>query len=553
MTTIAYSYTRLSTEKQLKGHGEERQRKAIEQACLEHGWTLSEQTFSDLGVSAWKGLNRQSGALSEFLTLARNGSIEAGSVLIVENGDRLSREGVQKALRLLLELLDLGVHVYTLSDNKLYTDDGQNAMLDLMQWMMVAQRAYEESAMKSVRILAVKDKAKELMRQGVIVTRKCPAWLHVSADKSHFELIDERVKVVQMVFKLYSEGYSTKPIALKLNEQGIPYWGSSKTWTYITVRNLLKNRAVIGELQPLKRLNGKDVPDGEVIKDYYPSIISKELYARCLTLRTSKATSSGRLSNNAMANLFRGLLKCQCGSGMALNSSIVKGKRYSSLRCSQLRSADCKSKNWHYGNVESIVMIALHNIDWELNSTQDSAQSIRDLEQRIELTKAELVDVQKMAESAEEALLLAPSSARLAKRLAECETREAELERLVESLNQELTTEKAKSLVRENELETIQQVLEDVANDDGARFKANALLNRKLKSITFSQADSYYTQQLTEFSNTPMHGVITIELNNGKLIEIEVCEGYRSSFVREDDGSFTEIELDINRYQRRVS
>ncbi len=115
--TIAYSYIRLSTAKQLKGHGAERQREAIEKACVEHGWTLSNETFRDLGVSAWKGSNASTGALAQFIELARSGGVEPDSVLIVESIDRLSRQEVDKSLRLMLELLETGVRMRRVRQN----------------------------------------------------------------------------------------------------------------------------------------------------------------------------------------------------------------------------------------------------------------------------------------------------------------------------------------------------------------------------------------------------------------------------------------------------
>ncbi|RFD47787.1 recombinase family protein, partial [Vibrio parahaemolyticus] len=174
MTKIAYSYTRLSTEKQIKGHGFTRQREAIEKVCCQHGWQLSDQTFNDLGVSAWKGANATTGALSQFIDLAKKGAIRPNSVLIVESVDRLSRQQVDKSLRLMLELLEVGVSIFTLSDSKLYTTNSDSVMLDLMMWLMTAQRAHEESEIKSLRVRAAKKKNKELIRKGIIVTRKCP-------------------------------------------------------------------------------------------------------------------------------------------------------------------------------------------------------------------------------------------------------------------------------------------------------------------------------------------------------------------------------------------
>lgn len=77
----------------------------------------------------------------------------------------------------MLELLEVGVSIFTLSDSKLYTTNSDSVMLDLMMWLMTAQRAHEESEIKSLRVRAAKKKNKELIRKGIIVTRKCPSGL----------------------------------------------------------------------------------------------------------------------------------------------------------------------------------------------------------------------------------------------------------------------------------------------------------------------------------------------------------------------------------------
>ncbi|MBY0229080.1 MAG: hypothetical protein K2W96_07365 [Gemmataceae bacterium] len=49
-------------------------------------------------MSAWKGDNAGTGALSVFLNLCEKGDIPKGSCLIVEHLDRLTRQEVRKAL-----------------------------------------------------------------------------------------------------------------------------------------------------------------------------------------------------------------------------------------------------------------------------------------------------------------------------------------------------------------------------------------------------------------------------------------------------------------------
>jgi DNA invertase Pin-like site-specific DNA recombinase len=72
----AFSFARSSTSEQADGSSLARQLAAARAYCERHGLTLDEHTFNDDGVSA-------------FIELVRDGRIPPGSVLLVENTDRL--------------------------------------------------------------------------------------------------------------------------------------------------------------------------------------------------------------------------------------------------------------------------------------------------------------------------------------------------------------------------------------------------------------------------------------------------------------------------------
>jgi Resolvase, N terminal domain len=84
----AYSYQRFSSAKQRHGDSVRRQAEAAERFCKEH-YLLLVDTFRDEGVSGFHGRNfSDESALSAFLKLVEKGTIEKGSVLVVENMDR---------------------------------------------------------------------------------------------------------------------------------------------------------------------------------------------------------------------------------------------------------------------------------------------------------------------------------------------------------------------------------------------------------------------------------------------------------------------------------
>jgi DNA invertase Pin-like site-specific DNA recombinase len=88
----AYSYIRFSTPQQSLGDSLRRQTEKAAKYALEHGLTLdTELNLSDLGVSAYRQSNAKKGALRVFLDALEAGHVAAGSYLLIENMDRLSR------------------------------------------------------------------------------------------------------------------------------------------------------------------------------------------------------------------------------------------------------------------------------------------------------------------------------------------------------------------------------------------------------------------------------------------------------------------------------
>ena len=96
----AYSYIRFSSPEQAKGDSLRRQMELAEQYAEAHGLELdTELTFRDLGVSAYRGLNVETGELRAFLKAVEEGIVAPGSVLLVESLDRISRRVARKAVR----------------------------------------------------------------------------------------------------------------------------------------------------------------------------------------------------------------------------------------------------------------------------------------------------------------------------------------------------------------------------------------------------------------------------------------------------------------------
>ena len=222
-----YSYIRFSTPEQSLGDSERRQIDGAARFAAERGMKLDETLkLTDRGLSGYHGAHRKKGALGKFLAVAEEGHIPPGSILLVENVDRLGREGAGNLLKhICFKLWERDISIATLTPEEVYPPgcDGDPKFLVLM---LFAQRAYDESQRKSERIRAARIQAREKARsEGRLLTSRIPAWL----DEEHARKTGERVPIpeavetINRIFQLRVEGLSAQRIARLLNE--------GSTWT----------------------------------------------------------------------------------------------------------------------------------------------------------------------------------------------------------------------------------------------------------------------------------------------------------------------------------
>src|SRR5215211_463211 len=90
-TPTAHLYSRVSAIHQLLGDGLKRQLDGTTKYAADHHLTIK-QTYTDRGVSAYRGKNSKKGQLAVILESIEKRIILPGEHLIIESVDRLSRE-----------------------------------------------------------------------------------------------------------------------------------------------------------------------------------------------------------------------------------------------------------------------------------------------------------------------------------------------------------------------------------------------------------------------------------------------------------------------------
>ena len=366
----AYSYIRYSSPQQAKGDSFRRQLAATQSFCEKNGYELDTElsVYQELGISGFKGDQEN---LKRFIDDCEKGNVKKGSLLIVENLDRLSRQKINIAMRQFLHLLEY-VDIYTLQDNKKYShadDDatGDNQLLDIMTSLIIMSRAYEESATKQKRL-----KESWTERRKNIHTKKLtsivPHWLELSEDKTTFNIKKDRVEIIKFIYEKCIEGVGVSHLLRILNsnlEQFPVPSKKGKLWARTSLSRILIDKSVLGEYQPhIGTHNGigdnKRKPIGEIIPDYYPQIIDEDIYLKAQIARKSRYVGKGKIGKDIFSNLFRNLIKCAyCNGAMEYvnkGNNPSRGGKY--LTCSNSkRGGKCShSKHYKYSALELMLL-----------------------------------------------------------------------------------------------------------------------------------------------------------------------------------------------------
>jgi DNA invertase Pin-like site-specific DNA recombinase len=314
MPRIAYSLIRWSDPTQRKGHSQERQDNFAGVWCQAHGVRLDDSMCMVLdGQSAFRGHHRKHSSkklrpLADFLDAIRTGRVSKGSILILENIDRLSREEIDEAWELFRSILKAGVDVVTETPERWYTRESLNDLFSILEVKFCMYRAHEESLMKSKRVRAAWEKKKRVAAETRSpITRQCPPWIVLT--EGSYRLIEERAEIVRRIFRMAINGLGVVRIARILTEGGVECFGREGKWLPQYVRRILRNRAAYGTYSQGTRdfQTGKQKETGEIVEGFYPGAVSESEWQAAQRAISSRYRTSGR-PGEGEANLFTGIL-----------------------------------------------------------------------------------------------------------------------------------------------------------------------------------------------------------------------------------------------------
>ncbi|HHG8587714.1 TPA: recombinase family protein [Citrobacter koseri] len=310
-----YSYIRWSSDRQEKGTTRNRQVAAAKAYADEAGLEMVE--IIEPGVSAFRGKNR-AGKLGDFIDAVKNNAIPSDSWLYCENLDRLSRDQVDEALRLFLELIGLGLTIVTGMDRKVYNRESirQNPT-DLMISILMFIRGNEESETKSNRtvgnVVALVERHKKGLPVNIKSVGRHPFWIDDSG--SQYEAVKEHPvywSIAREAIDMFLAGDGIYTVKRYL-DQKYPNGLKGKEWDYQVLKKMRDNRALIGE----RTINVAGAT--YKLDNYYPWLCKDEAEFLTLAERKQQNNYKGKKDKVEEIKLLSGLqvLRCsKCGGTM---------------------------------------------------------------------------------------------------------------------------------------------------------------------------------------------------------------------------------------------
>ncbi|SDK75186.1 recombinase family protein [Microbulbifer yueqingensis] len=519
MRPKAYSYIRFSSKAQAKGDSLRRQLEDTRLYAETHGYELDDSLIlKDLGLSAFDGSNVEKGALGAFLRLVQDGEVPSGSCLIVESLDRLSRDEILKAFNVFSNILTAGIRIVTLSDGMEYSEEsvGANAG-QLFISLTLMSRAHEESATKSRRLKAVWEQKRKLISRRKL-TAKCPAWLRLNEGRSSYEIIEERASLLKEIYRMSVDGHGKNAIATYLNENKIKPWGRSLGWQTSYIDKLLKTRAVLGDFQPHKMVSGKPTPVGDVIEDYFPQVITYELFHQAQNAISSRLRKGG-VKGEGVTSLFPGVLKCGYCGGSIKHRRKGSGKQRYIICDSAHRGMGCIKKNWNYFSFEESFLSHTIHTDFSSVMRSGDVDKKKNLKLEINALESELEELERRLENLIDLAESGGELPQIIQRIELNKVKQESIKDLVDKKRSELDT-LSSMLLKHQESQSVAKKLIDISNSGASSELAEARLRASQAILnTVEKIEIFTDGRKPPVSDSDMKKTLT---EDGGFSEVEV-------------------------------
>lgn len=339
-------YMRLSRDDEKAGESTsiEHQRIILQKYVAERGGAVVDEYIDD----GWSGTNFDRPAVKRMLEDAQTGKIDT---IVVKDLSRFGRNYIQVGQYIDYIFPAYGIRFIAINDN-VDTFDRSSAAMDMMPIMNVFNEWHAANTSKKIRAVL-----KASQTSGKYTSSIYPYGYKAGTDENRTAVIDEEAAtVVRRIFGWRAEGNSSRTIARKLTDEGIPNPATYFTkldggkwnrpckpyWWPSTVVDILSNPVYKGSTVQHKTTsvsykNHKKITVSEseriVKENAHPAIISRELWDKVQTI--NKSVSRGKTDKSNKVHALSGLLICaDCGRKLKIRTSNTADKNPDISKCS---------------------------------------------------------------------------------------------------------------------------------------------------------------------------------------------------------------------------
>ena len=411
------SYLRLSRDDgdKLESDSIHSQREMIQQFLVKSSQPRTVREYVDDGFS---GTNFERPGFLRMIAEAKRGVFDC---IIVKDLSRLGRNYIETGKYIERIFPAMGIRLIAINDNYDSLDKASADTDVVVPFKNLINDAYcRDISLKIRSHLDVKRKDGQF-----IGSFAAYGYMKDPENKNHLLIDPYAAEIVELIFDLRLEGYSSLRIAEQLDQLGVqpPYEYKRKQgfnynsgfrstdkakWQVETINRILSNEMYLGKMVQgkTKKVNYKVKKSVAVspidwirVEDTHDAIISNEKFEtvqRINTLDTRVAPTKEEVYP------LCGYVVCgECGQNMVRRSSRQKGKNYFYYHCSTYKKGDgCSSHMVNCDKVEKVVVNALHQhimlvdkVEKLLNSAEEAASDracIRMIEKQKEQLKSEI-------------------------------------------------------------------------------------------------------------------------------------------------------------------
>lgn len=316
--------------------------------------------------------------------------------------------------------------------------------------------------------------------------------------KGYILIPNEQTPILQMIFRRYASGDLLADIVQDLNTAGIQTARTlNAKWTTNRVRDMLRNRVYIGEINVNKYAKNRRMEDGRIIETKrrnpdmktvpgkHEPIIDMETWDKVQArfARFAPRTNIDRSLKNPLASIMR---CAECGKMMARRTYTHKGVSIPIIVCQSNR---CVTRQSNLEMVENMVISALKK---ELERQQTILASYNTEKQdnsddkTLEFLQAEIAKKDKMMERVDELYELGDySRSKYLERSQKLQAQKADLMKQLEEIEKRISE---RDNNRKNAVPILTKVLDEYHTLD-VKGK-NDLLKMIIETITYRKHES---------------------------------------------------------------